>query len=29
VDGKTVVQEPKKTIMVRRLLESVPYIMYR
>ena len=29
VDGKTVIQEPRKRIMVRRLLESAPYIMYR
>ena len=29
VDGKTVMQEPKKRIMVRRIIESAPYIMYR
>ena len=29
MDGKTVIQEPRKRIMVRRLLESAPYIMYR
>ncbi len=29
VDGKTVIQEPRKKIMVRRIVESAPYIMYR
>ena len=29
VDGKTIMQEPKKRIMVRRIIESAPYIMYR
>ncbi|MCL4345851.1 MAG: hypothetical protein M1496_05770 [Candidatus Thermoplasmatota archaeon] len=29
VDGKTVIQEPKKRIMVRRIVESAPYILYR
>jgi hypothetical protein len=29
VDRKTVMQEPKKRIMVRRIIESTPYIMYR
>ena len=29
MDGKTVIQEPRKRIMVRRIIESAPYIMYR
>jgi len=29
VDGKTVIQEPRKRIMVRRIIESAPYILYR
>ncbi len=29
VDGKTVIQEPKRRMMVRRIVESAPYIMYR
>ena len=29
VDGKTVIQETGKRIMVRRVIESAPYIMYR
>ncbi|WP_287961154.1 hypothetical protein [Acidiplasma sp.] len=29
MDGKTVIQEPRKRIMVRRVIESAPYIMYR
>ena len=29
VDGKTAIREPKKRIMVRRIIESAPYIMYR
>lgn len=29
MDGKTVIQEPKKRIMVRSIIQSAPYIMYR
>ena len=29
VDGKTVIQEPKRRMKVRRIVESAPYIMYR
>ena len=29
VDGKTVIQESKKIMKVRRIVESTPYIMYR
>ena len=29
VDGKTVIQEPKKRMKVRSIVESAPYIMYR
>ena len=29
VDGKTVIREPKNRIMVRRIIESALYIMYR
>ena len=29
VDGKTVIQEPKRRMKVRSIVESAPYIMYR
>jgi hypothetical protein len=29
VDGRTVIREPRKGIMVRRIIESAPYILYR
>ncbi len=29
VDGKTVVQEPRDRVRVRRIVESAPYILYR
>ena len=29
VDGKTVIQEPKRRMKVSRILESAPYIIYR
>ncbi|MHB8561840.1 MAG: hypothetical protein ACYDAP_11910 [Thermoplasmataceae archaeon] len=29
VDGKTVIQEPKRRMKVRSIVESAPYVMYR
>ncbi len=29
VDGKTVIQKPKRRMKVRSIVESAPYIMYR